>query len=83
MKVFDNWLKIFDLIENTYTFESSLMLENLIQENYRQYNEIFKLNLIEFGNKRFTPYVHVLCHLPDIMRRFGKFSIFNTQGFHK
>ncbi len=79
-KIWDNWLIIFSLIESASTQVDAYLLENSIKENYSLYNEIFKLNVIEFGNKRFTPYMHVLCHLPNIIRIYGKVSIFNTQG---
>jgi hypothetical protein len=79
-KIWDNWQLIFDTIESANNFDDSIRLENLIKDNYKQYNDIFRLNLIEFGNKRFTPYMHIVCHLPEIIRRYGKLSIFNTQG---
>jgi hypothetical protein len=79
-KIWDNWLIIFSLIGSASTQADAYLLENSIKENYSLYNEIFKLNVIEFGNKRFTPYMHVLCHLPNIITIYGKVSIFNTQG---
>jgi hypothetical protein len=40
-------------------------------------------NLIEFGNKTLTPYMHTLCHIPNLIRKYSKISIFNCQAIEE
>ncbi len=59
----------------------SKFLEHKIVIIYEEYKTLFNLNFVEFGNKSFSPYMHLICHIPDLIIKYGKFSIFNCQGF--
>ncbi len=77
---FKKWKKVFDLIEKSYSTEDALELQNAIIDLYSHYETLKSFNLIEFSNKNYTTYMHIVCHIPEIIKRFGKISIFNCQS---
>ncbi len=81
--VWGKWKLIFEVIETAETFSDSKHLEILIKDIFNEYKNLYESNLIEFGNKTLTPYMHTLCHIPGLIRKYSKISIFNCQAIEE
>lgn len=77
--LWNDWKLIFENIEKCVSLEDANKLESSIITLYDKYNELKKANHMEFSNKNYTTYMHIVCHLPQMIRNFGKISIYNCQ----
>ncbi len=65
------------MIERSKSIEDSIELEKAIIDLYLNYGDLKNLNLIEFSNKSFETYMHSVFHIPELVKKFKKISVFN------
>jgi hypothetical protein len=55
----------------------------LIKDIFNEYKTLYESNLVEFGNKTLTSHMHTLCDISDLIRKYSKISVYNSQAIEE